>query len=69
VAYPLELEDVESRLHKLYNALETGKLELEDLAPRIKALRTQKDDLGEKRGGDYSRRGEPWSMPQVTENL
>ena len=40
--------DVEARLDKLYNALETGKLELEDLAPGIKALRSQKDDLEEK---------------------
>ena len=44
-----QIEDVEARLDKLYSALETGKLELEDLAPRIKALRSQKDDLEEKR--------------------
>ena len=30
-----ELMDVRARLSKLYDALETGKLELNDLAPRI----------------------------------
>lgn len=44
-----QIADVEARLHTLYNALETGKLELEDLAPRIKALRGQKEDLDERR--------------------
>ena len=44
-----QIEDVEARLDKLYNALETGKLELEDLAPRIKALRSQMGDLEKKR--------------------
>jgi site-specific DNA recombinase len=34
-----QLEDVRRRLHKLYDALETGKLEVEDLAPRIKELK------------------------------
>jgi chromosome segregation ATPase len=42
-----QLEDVRRRLHKLYDALETGKLEVEDLAPRIKELNAQKDDLEE----------------------
>jgi site-specific DNA recombinase len=40
---------VSHRLHKLYDALETGKLEVEDLAPRIKELKAQTDDLEEKR--------------------
>ena len=31
-----QIEDVEARLDKLYNALETGKLELEDLAPGLR---------------------------------
>ena len=31
----VQLEDVRRRLHKLYDALETGKLEVENLAPRI----------------------------------
>jgi site-specific DNA recombinase len=34
-----QLEELRRRLHKLYDALETGKLEVEDLAPRIKELR------------------------------
>jgi site-specific DNA recombinase len=41
-----ELNDVKLRLSKLYDALETGKLSLDDLAPRIKELKTRQHDLG-----------------------
>src|SRR5215472_1837320 len=44
-----QVEDVRRRLYKLYDALETGKLEVEDLAPRIKELKIQMDGLEEKR--------------------
>ena len=40
-----ELKDVNSRLTKLYDALETGKLDLNDLAPRIKELKRRQDEL------------------------
>lgn len=40
-----ELNDVRLRLSKLYDALETGKLSLDDLASRIKELRTRQDEL------------------------
>ncbi len=40
-----EIKDVSSRLAKLYDALETGKLELNDLAPRIKELKARQDEL------------------------
>ena len=40
-----EIRDVESRLSRLYDVLETGKLELNDLAPRIRELRSRQDDL------------------------
>jgi site-specific DNA recombinase len=40
-----ELNDVEIRLSKLYDALETEKLSLDDLAPRIKELRVRRDEL------------------------
>ena len=40
-----ELNDVRIRLSKLYDALETGKLGMDDLAPRIKELRTRQDEL------------------------
>ena len=40
-----ERRDVESRLDRLYEALETGTLGLEDLAPRIKSLRQQQEHL------------------------
>jgi site-specific DNA recombinase len=44
-----QLADLRGRLHKLYDALETGKLDVEDLAPRIKELKAQMDKLEEKR--------------------
>jgi len=40
---------VEIRLSKLYDALETKKLSLDDLAPRIKELRSQQDELSKAR--------------------
>ena len=40
-----ELNDVRLRLSKLYDALETGKLTLDDLASRIKELRTRQDEI------------------------
>ena len=44
-----ELRDVRARLTKLYEALETGKLDLDDLAPRIKELKLRQDELGKAR--------------------
>ena len=44
-----ELNDARVRLSKLYDALETGKLGLEDLASRIKELRARHDELGKAR--------------------
>jgi site-specific DNA recombinase len=41
----VQLQDLRGRLHKLYDALETGKLDLEELAPRIKELKAQIGDL------------------------
>jgi site-specific DNA recombinase len=40
-----ELKYLEIRLSKLYDALETNKLSLDDLAPRIKELRSRQDEL------------------------
>jgi hypothetical protein len=37
--------DLRARLHKFYGALERGQLTLEDLAPRIKDLRAQIQEL------------------------
>jgi site-specific DNA recombinase len=48
-AIDAELNDVRIRLSKLYDALETGKLSLGDLAPRIKELRTREDELSKAR--------------------
>ena len=44
-----ELNDARTRLSKLYDALETGKLGLDDLAPRIKELKTRIDELSKTR--------------------
>jgi site-specific DNA recombinase len=44
-----ELNDAEIRLSKLYDALETEKLSLNDLAPRIKELRVRQDELSKAR--------------------
>ena len=40
-----ELAATKKRLERLYDALETGKLGLDDLAPRIQELRQQQDQL------------------------
>ncbi len=48
-AIDAELNDVRIRLSKLYDALETGKLSLDDLVPRIKELRTRQDELSKAR--------------------
>jgi hypothetical protein len=39
------MDDASGRLSKLYVALETGKLDIDDLAPRIKELRAMQDQL------------------------
>ena len=48
-AIDAELSDVEIRLCKLYDALETNKLSLNDLAPRIKELRSRQNELSKAR--------------------
>jgi chromosome segregation ATPase len=40
-----ELDDVNHRLDRLYDSLESGKLGINDLAPRIHKLRHQQDQL------------------------
>ena len=40
-----ETVDVNRRLERLYDSLETGKVELADLAPRIKELRARQEKL------------------------
>ena len=48
-AIDAELNDMEIRLSKLYDAVETQKLSLDDLAPRIKDLRSRRDELSKAR--------------------
>ena len=40
---------IKARLSRLYDALETGKLGLDDLAPRIKELKRRQDELSKTR--------------------
>ena len=40
-----EFNDVSTRLTKLFDALETGKMNLDDLSPRIKELRSRQNEL------------------------
>jgi site-specific DNA recombinase len=40
-----DIEDIERRLTRLYDALETGKIKLDDLAPRIQELRKRQEQL------------------------
>ena len=44
-----ELRDVQVRLSRLYDVLETGKLSLDELAPRIRELRSRQDELSKNR--------------------
>jgi chromosome segregation ATPase len=44
-----ELRDIRARLSRLYDALETGKLEFDDLAPRIRELKTRQNELNKAR--------------------
>ena len=44
-----EIAVINSRLERLYDALETGKLGLDDLAPRIQQLRHQQEKLQSKK--------------------
>ncbi|MCL0036383.1 recombinase family protein, partial [Dehalococcoidia bacterium] len=44
-----EIGDVNSRLERLYDAIETGKVELDDLAPRIRQLRIRQEQLQDRR--------------------
>ena len=44
-----QLKKVSTKLSKLYSVLESGKLDLGDLAPRIKGLRAEQRELQERR--------------------
>jgi DNA invertase Pin-like site-specific DNA recombinase len=54
-----QLAEAKQKLQKLYSALETGRLDLEDLAPRIKELRAQIEELERSKVAIMSERGEP----------
>ncbi|MCX5666840.1 MAG: recombinase family protein [Candidatus Omnitrophica bacterium] len=66
-----QLAGLRERLGKLYNSLETGKIELDHLAPRIKELKTQIDVLEAKRneitGEDQSTARLPFNLKALYE--
>lgn len=49
VQIDVELKEIKNRLSKLYEALETGKVSLDDLAPRIRELRQRQEELSKRR--------------------
>jgi chromosome segregation ATPase len=49
------LAQISGKLTKLYAALESGKLEMDDLAPRIKELRAQQNELQQLRNSLLSK--------------
>ncbi len=60
-----ELRDIKARLSRLYDVLETGKLGLDDLAPRIKELKRRQDELSKNRvqvEADMVVQGEKWKV-------
>ena len=50
-----ELTKISAKLTKLYVALESGKLDMDDLAPRIKELRSYQHELQQQRDSLISR--------------
>jgi chromosome segregation ATPase len=44
-----QLKELQKRLSNLYEALETGKLEIDDLAPRIRELRAQIEEMQDRK--------------------
>lgn len=64
-----QLEAFRGKLGKLYNSLETGKLDVDDLAPRIKELKTQIDTLEQKRNEILEEIDTPQSLPFNAQSL
>ncbi|OGO38985.1 MAG: hypothetical protein A2147_11760 [Chloroflexi bacterium RBG_16_57_8] len=50
-----ELADARARLNGLYNALETGKIALDDIGPRIRELKARQEEGAQQ--GESSDRG------------
>ena len=58
-----QLEGLRERLGKLYNSLETGKLEIEHIAPRIKEIKTQIDAFEAQKGEITNEMQNPTTLP------
>ncbi|MDD5644713.1 MAG: recombinase family protein [bacterium] len=64
-----QLEALRGKQGKLYNSLETGKLDVDDLAPRIKEIKAQIDTLETKRNEVIEEIQAPSSLPFNAKNL
>lgn len=58
-----QIETLKGKLDKLYNTLETGKLDIDDLAPRIKELRGQINSFELKRNEVIEEIKNPQNLP------
>ena len=58
-----QLDTLRRKLDKLYNSLESGKLDIDDLAPRIKELKAQIDKLEAKRNEVIEEIKNPKTLP------
>ena len=56
------VEEVNLKLTRLYAALESGKVDIDDLAPRLKELRAEQRALGERRDRASAETNEPACM-------
>ncbi len=60
-----QLNDVEARLERLYDSLETGKLKLDELAPRISSLVVRKKELQQAIVEARNRNDEPLKLVDI----
>ena len=65
------IEEVSLKLTRLYAALESGKVDIDDLAPRLKELRAEQRALGERRDQALAEANEPacreLDLPKIRE--
>lgn len=61
-----KLSDIEKRTRKLYESLETGKLGLDDIAPRLKELNANKNALLAEHEEINLKVGDGYQMPKLT---
>jgi len=65
----MQLEKLKNKRGKLYNILETGKLDIDDIAPRLKELKNQIDILEKKHNEILDKTKNPDILPFSLKNL